>query len=179
NLGAVDSATCDDDCSNVVCGDSHVNMMALEQCDDGGTDPGDTCSPVCKLEQCGNHTVDPGEACDDGDADPNDECRSDCLSNNTCGNGVLDDQLPKNPMTDPGLCLDSTTQSTGCAEVCDDNNQVSGDGCSANCLSEEDCGNGIVDVGELCDDGNDIDNDSCRNDCQGGAGCGNGLIDIG
>src|SRR5689334_20073192 len=146
NGTASDSATCDRDCTNVVCGDTLVNMMAGEQCDDGGTDPGDTCSPTCKVEMCGNNTTDPGEACDDGNSDPNDTCRNDCLSNNTCGNGVLDDQLPKNPMTDPGLCLDSTTQSTGCAEVCDDDNQVSGDGCSANCLSEEICGNGIVDV---------------------------------
>ena len=34
---------------------------------------------------------------------------------------------------------------TGCAEVCDDGNTVSGDGCSKNCLSEETCRNGILD----------------------------------
>src|ERR1700689_5033658 len=33
-------------------------------------------------------------------------------------------------------------------EVCDDGNTVSGDGCSADCLSDETCGNGIVDVTE-------------------------------
>src|SRR5581483_3113637 len=41
-------------------------------------------------------------------------------------------------------------------EVCDDGNTVSGDGCSADCLSEEICGNGILDPqkNEVCDDGN-------------------------
>lgn len=40
-------------------------------------------------------------------------------------------------------------------EACDDGNAVGGDGCSANCLSDESCGNGILDaaVGEACDDG--------------------------
>ncbi|PKN26136.1 MAG: hypothetical protein CVU65_06635 [Deltaproteobacteria bacterium HGW-Deltaproteobacteria-22] len=36
-------------------------------------------------------------------------------------------------------------------EVCDDGNNVGGDGCSANCLSTEVCGNAITDPGEECD----------------------------
>jgi cysteine-rich repeat protein len=49
-----------------------------------------------------------------------------------CGNGVLD----------PG-------------EICDDGNQVSGDGCNGTCTSNETCGNAVVDtaVGEGCDCG--------------------------
>lgn len=38
-------------------------------------------------------------------------------------------------------------------EVCDDGNTIGGDGCSATCLSDEQCGNGIVDPGEGCDCG--------------------------
>lgn len=40
-------------------------------------------------------------------------------------------------------------------EICDDGNAVNGDGCSRDCLSDETCGNGIIDgiVGEQCDDG--------------------------
>ena len=42
------------------------------------------------------------------------------------------------------------------SEVCDDGNTLSGDGCSADCESDETCGNGQVDLGELCDDGGDV-----------------------
>src|SRR3954470_14430105 len=39
-------------------------------------------------------------------------------------------------------------------EVCDDGNTKDGDGCSADCKSDETCGNGRVDttVGEVCDE---------------------------
>ncbi len=64
-------------------------------------------------------------------------------------------------------------------EQCDDGNLVSGDGCSANCLSEAFCGNGLVQVGEECDDGNDAGGDGCNSFCQLEVGCGNGLLDYG
>src|SRR5689334_19714139 len=35
-------------------------------------------------------------------------------------------------------------------EVCDDGNTMGGDGCRADCLGNEDCGDGFVDVGEYC-----------------------------
>jgi cysteine-rich repeat protein len=61
-----------------------------------------------------------------------------------CGNGRLD----------PG-------------EVCDDGNAFVGDGCSANCLSDETCGNEIVDPvrGEQCDDGDLVGHDGCASAC--------------
>ena len=48
-------------------------------------------------------------------------------------------------------------------EICDDGNAMAGDGCSADCLSDETCGNGVVDqaVGEECDDVNDASGDGC------------------
>jgi cysteine-rich repeat protein len=48
-------------------------------------------------------------------------------------------------------------------EVCDDRNTVSGDGCSADCRSDENCGNGIRDTSksEVCDDGNSITETEC------------------
>lgn len=60
-----------------------------------------------------------------------------CIGN-TCGNGELN----------PG-------------EACDDGNEVSGDGCRADCLKVEECGDTIVDDGEGCDDGNDNPGDGC------------------
>lgn len=63
-------------------------------------------------------------------------------------------------------------------EVCDDGNTEDGDGCSADCQSDETCGNSIVDIGELCDDGNTEDGDGCRGDCLSDYRCGNGVIDL-
>lgn len=59
-------------------------------------------------------------------------------------------------------------------EVCDDGNTVGGDGCSANCLSDETCGNGITELAEDCDDGNTVSGDGCSAVCvyEGTAGSG-------
>jgi cysteine-rich repeat protein len=52
------------------------------------------------------------------------------------------------------------------SDVCDDNNNVSCDGCRADCTREDDvCGDTITECGEQCDDGNGNDEDGCRNDC--------------
>src|SRR5687768_12740724 len=59
-----------------------------------------------------------------------------CVSNAaTCGNGQKD-----------------------AAEVCDDGNILSGDGCRGDCQSDEVCGTGQIDPakGEVCDDSNNI-----------------------
>src|SRR5690606_20446340 len=57
-------------------------------------------------------------------------------------------------------------------------NSDSGDGCSADCLSDETCGNGHLDAGEECDDGNTLPGDGCSPDCVPEA-CGNGVVDPG
>ncbi len=63
-------------------------------------------------------------------------------------------------------------------EACDDGNRRDGDGCSADCRSNESCGNGKVDAvkGELCDDGNAQDGDGCSADCDAEM-CGNLVVD--
>lgn len=65
-------------------------------------------------------------------------------------------------------------------EVCDDGNTVSGDGCSGDCLSNEECGNGYLDIviGEECDDGNRVSGDGCSSDCLSDESCGNGILDV-
>ncbi|GAB4561388.1 MAG: hypothetical protein Tsb0020_08840 [Haliangiales bacterium] len=65
-------------------------------------------------------------------------------------------------------------------ELCDDGNNFSGDGCRADCRSDEVCGNGYIDeaVGELCDDGNTFSGDGCQADCQSIQTCGDGVIDV-
>jgi cysteine-rich repeat protein len=48
--GAWDSLSCDSDCTNVTCGDSHINNAAGEQCDDGNAFGGDGCDGSCQIE---------------------------------------------------------------------------------------------------------------------------------
>jgi serine protease len=74
-------------------------------------------------------------------------------------------------------CGNNTTESS---EACDDGNEVGGDGCSADCRSDESCGNGTTDsvTGEICDDGNTAAGDGCSADCASDETCGNGVADV-
>jgi cysteine-rich repeat protein len=58
-------------------------------------------------------------------------------------------------------------------EACDDGNTVSGDGCNAECTSDESCGNGYRDPGEICDDGGN--SASCNANCTPPA-CGDAFV---
>ncbi len=214
---------CSADClSDEVCGNGRVDVAAGETCDDWNTESGDGCRADCRLEQCGDGVVDPGEACDDGNHLPGDGCSADCRSDETCGNGVVDLSVGEacddgnlvagdgcspecllegcgNGALEPGETCDDGNNAPGdgcspdCAsdetcgnrivdvlvgESCDDGNQVDGDGCSSSCLLEY-CGNGVVDPGEVCDDGNQDSGDGCRSDCLSDETCGNGVVDWG
>jgi MYXO-CTERM domain-containing protein len=74
-------------------------------------------SGTCNLvANCGNDTLNSGEACDDGNTVSCDGCSEDCLVEETgCGDGVQ--------------CGE---------EECDDGNDENGDGCSAACSEETD-----------------------------------------
>lgn len=80
-----------------------------------------------------------------------------CIDIHGCGNGVID----------PG-------------EVCDDGNAMDGDGCSADCTSNETCGNGLADtnaqIPEQCDEGrrNGMVDSNCDLNCH--FVCGNGVV---
>src|SRR5436190_1723372 len=63
-------------------------------------------------------------------------------------------------------------------EVCDDGNNMDGDGCTADCHSGEGCGNGVLDPGEECDDGNPNNNDDCLSGTCRFARCGDGIRDL-
>lgn len=78
------------------------------------------------------------------------------------------------PGFEMGRCYDGVCLTAGCGngrrdpgELCEDGNINAGDGCSANCLSDERCGNGEVDVvnEETCDDSNQRSNDGCSSTC--------------
>ncbi|HEX2881975.1 MAG TPA: DUF4215 domain-containing protein [Polyangiaceae bacterium] len=80
-------------------------------------------SGTCNLvANCGNDSVESGEACDDGNTESCDGCSADCTIEETgCGDGLQ--------------CGE---------EECDDGNEENGDGCSATCSEETD---GPVDSG--------------------------------
>lgn len=180
---------CSADCLSIeVCGNGYVDVAAGETCDDNNTVAGDGCNGSCVLERCGNGVLDLGEVCDDGNNTPGDGCGPSCLSNEACGNGFVDylqgEQCDDgNTATNDGCGPTCLLESCGNAypdpgEVCDDGNLVSGDGCRGDCLSDESCGNGIIDavVGESCDDGNAIAGDGCGLTCVTEY-CGNGVVD--
>jgi cysteine-rich repeat protein len=111
-------------------------------------------------ESCGDGVLNGGENCDDGNTIDGDGCSASCLSDESCGNGIVDESVE---------------------EACDDGNSVGGDGCSSDCKSDETCGNGVRDEikGESCDDGNSVPNDGCGRNCQVNEDCGNGQLNPG
>lgn len=81
-----------------------------------------------------------------------------------------------------GTCYSGACLPVGCNnrrldrdEVCDDGNNLPGDGCAADCSSNETCGNGITDpvrlvdglyvLDEQCDDSNVVGRDGCSSLC--------------
>ncbi len=180
--------------SSVLCGDGE--LTGLEECDDGeansDTEP-DACRADCTLPHCWDGVIDTGESCDDGSQNSDivpGACRTDCTAPR-CGDGVVDVGLGE--LCDDGAALPTETCNTSCLvifcgnglvegdEACDDGNVVAGDGCSPDCSSNEQCGNGIVDGinHEECDDGaanSDSAVDACRTDCRM-AHCGDGVLD--
>jgi cysteine-rich repeat protein len=144
----VPTASCDADCTQVICGDSTRNSAANEACDDGNGSDADGCVG-CLLAYCGDgHTRTSGpagtiEQCDDGLNGNNDPCLNSCIAN-TCHDGY------------PNFS----------AEQCDDGDFDDTDECVENCISAR-CGDGHIWVGvETCDDFNTNNGDGCNSSCQ-------------
>jgi len=186
---ADDGDGCSADCrSNEACGNGRLDAVTDEQCDDGNRANGDECQADCSLPRCGDGYRDEAEACDDGNADDGDGCSADCRSNETCGNGRLDEVTGE--QCDDGNLVDGDGCQRICAlpgcgdghlddgEACDDGNAVSGDGCNKQCSSTEGCGNGVIDAaaGETCDEGDVVDGDGCSAECRL-EGCGNSVVE--
>jgi cysteine-rich repeat protein len=110
---------------------------------------GEDCQPAqeCAARQdvcidiggCGNGVVASGEVCDDGNIIDGDGCSADCKSNETCGNGILDNNVQGSEQCDHGQL-----------------NGMPGDTCDIQCyLLSQVCGNGITEPGEECDESGD------------------------
>jgi cysteine-rich repeat protein len=148
-------------CTNT-CGDLLIDP--LETCDDGNSTPGDGCDAQCQIEtpdSCGNGTLEAPEECDGAD-----------LNDQTCADFNFDSgvlicsitcQLDTSGCFDiPSSCGDTVLDA---GEVCDDGNNVSGDGCRADCQKIEVCPDGTLDQGEACDDNNQSNGDGCSAAC--------------
>jgi cysteine-rich repeat protein len=167
-----DTSMCDS------CGDGNVDRNRGEQCDGdnlGGEDCRSIgysggildCDSKCRFDESGCAGSGPDGGVDGG----RDAGEDGGTGGNRCGNNEVETYRDRT-----GKKIE---------EVCDDGNQVDGDGCSANCLSDETCGNGYRDeysdsrftYREACDDGNTEDGDGCSRDCFSDETCGNGVRD--
>jgi len=194
-------AACRTNCQLQRCGDRIVDVTHSEVCDDGNNLAGDGCSADCKSnETCGNKIVDAitGEQCDAGSGNsnaPNAACRPTCKLP-VCGDAITDTVLGEacdlgtNNSNLPNMTCRTNCQPQRCGdrivdntkgEQCDDGNVTAGDGCSADCRSNETCGNGVIDVvnNEQCDNGgldSNLPNATCRTTCVRQK-CGDSIVD--
>ncbi|MFZ5889862.1 MAG: DUF4215 domain-containing protein [Myxococcota bacterium] len=135
---------------------------------------------ACVRDSCGDGVKQDGEVCDDGNVLDGDRCSANCESDETCGNGVVDNRFgnddPRNE-----VCDDGGTDPTDHWEEAKGTRR-----CSADCKSTQICGNNIVDKpfpegdprNEVCD--NDFTNtngDGCSADCKSDESCGNNVVD--
>ncbi|GMV40003.1 MAG: hypothetical protein AMXMBFR64_17190 [Myxococcales bacterium] len=98
------------------------------------------------------------------DADANDAGAAWCASTAPFGAGDLGTPGLPNPPCEPPLCGNGEPDP---GEVCDDGNQVPGDGCEPNCkVTPGGCGDGKMNPGEECDDGNLKAGDGCSPSCE-------------
>lgn len=134
-------------------------QSGTSQCGDRVCGPDRECSPsgdrcVLPVQLTACAELAEGSTCSFGE-DGDGECAAGVCERRGCGNGYV-----------------------GIGEVCDDGNVVSGDGCRADCQSDERCGNATVDgdAGEECDcgDGSGPLAAGCTtpNSEQAGASCG-------
>ena len=112
-------------------------------CQYPGLAAGSCVDAVCTAAICGNKTIEPGERCDDGNRKSGDGCRSDCASDERCGNGEIDVEVGEGcdcgdgtvPL--PPLCLQQ-------------NNDGDDAQCNTRCTVPG-CNDGIVKAPEECE----------------------------
>lgn len=192
-----ESATCNADCSAVLCGDGILNASAGEECDDGDDNADEAaCTLSCTIATCGDGYIEAGvEVCDDGPSNgqPN-SCNATCTgpTSATCGNNTVEagedcDDGPAGSATCTTTCTISACgdgiRNTLAGEQCDlgANNSDTG-ACTLTCQNAR-CGDGLIRAGtETCDDGPDNGKpNKCNATCTGttAAVCGNNIIEAG
>lgn len=161
------------------CGNGEPDPECNETCD-GGPD----CTPVCKMNFCGDGYALDGEECDDGNLDETDQCLMTCMLPPVCGDGKPEpgeecddgaDNKDDHKCTSEcklNVCGDGNV---GPSEECDDGNDKNDDACVDECHVAK-CGDSFVQSGvEECDDGNAVNDDLCLNSCSE-AKCGDNIV---
>jgi cysteine-rich repeat protein len=175
--------------SGETCEDFNVN--AGDGCDaDCQEEPGYFCPPFqffCQATTCndgvlsGDQQWGAGESCEDGNTVPGDGCDENC--NVEPGYDCYDENFGTPTDCRVPICGDGLIDYGIGGENCDDNNNSSDDGCSAQCQLEPgfdcsvtpcvriECGNGVQQCNpvtgqcEQCDDGNILSGDGCSTFC--------------
>ena len=123
-------------CQPEFCGDGILQVALGEECDDGNNIDGDGCDNDCKYEfaeGCGDGILDPDGADDIVGTDDDEECEF-TGDNMDEFIGLPEPELHCSHLCNViGLCGDGFLDTEGLygwPEVCDDGNDISGDGCS-------------------------------------------------
>lgn len=116
----------------------------------------DTCVPPAQRD-CGDGVIDDNEVCDDGgDQGPGSTCSDDCLSDLSCGNGIVDAE--RGEECDCGWNSE-IAGSARVSEECEGRpNGAEGGLCNSECYTF--CGDGTIAGSEECD-GSDLGGLSC------------------
>jgi len=177
DLACNDSNPCTDDSCSPAQGCLFTPNAA--QCDDGNVC---TANDICSAGWCGGGPVDceDGNPCTSDYCKPGQGCihtvnalpcddKNPCTVGDACKNGACISGSGNLKCDDQDICTkDSCSPGAGCVfapltpccgnkqieagESCDDGNNAGGDGCSADCKSDETCGNAIFDPDtEECD----------------------------
>jgi cysteine-rich repeat protein len=190
DASGLDSADCNADCSEAVCGDGYLNTTAGEVCDDGDENGEPTfCNDDCTGTTeavCGNGVLEEGENCEDNLAyrycpDGEEECVTninyppcddDCRIP-ICGDGVVEGDETCDDPDNPENCDPDCTavecgdglRNVAAGERCDDGENNGEPGyCNETCTGQTApvCGNGIQECGEECDEESEDCNSRCR-----------------
>lgn len=147
--GSANLRVCSDGlCVRSQCGDGFLDarpgtMEGSEACDDGNDTPNDGCEPDC--------TITCTAATQTADCDDMNPCTDDVCTANRCEYNANTNTCMVEGMTN--TCRGGSCPSPDCGngeldvgETCDDNNEVGGDGCEADCTP-------TCTSDEMCDDG--------------------------
>jgi len=117
------------------CGDGAINCVT-ETCDDGPGSDSQTCGDgIVNCSACTSEDCDDGNAQDDGNG-----CSADCKDVHVCGNGIVESVFEQ--CDDGGVCRFGGNAGAPCTLPAGSEcmggfcQAMSGDGCSAGCVSE-------------------------------------------